>query len=84
MNNWFPTLNDALDSEGLVDIFPLGANINYGETLRFVKDGTFVTIYRDERGMYERPVHYASKMEDTVWATISDPFFNDIIIGDES
>lgn len=66
MKNWFPTLNDALESEGLVEYWPLGENINYGETKRFVKDGKFLSVYRDERGMYERPVHYASMMENTI------------------
>ena len=58
--NWFPTLNAALEAEGLVDLWPLGTNINYGETVDVVAEGQFITVYRDERGMYERPVHYAS------------------------
>lgn len=63
MQNWFPTLNAALESEGLVESFPFGANIGYGETYRYTFDdgsryGHLVSIYRDERGMYERPVHY--------------------------
>lgn len=63
--NWFDTLNDALESEGLVDKWPLGKNIVYGETGEVVKDGTFITVYRDDNGRYERPVHYATKREDT-------------------
>lgn len=58
--NWFPTLNDALEAEGLVELWPLGTNINYGETRNVVAEGQFISVYRDERGMYERPVHYAS------------------------
>lgn len=63
MQNWFPTLNAALESEGLVETFPFGENIGYNETIRYTyddgsKNGYFVTIYRDERGMYERPIHY--------------------------
>ena len=63
--NWFPTLNDALNSEGLIEAwdtrFP---PIQYGGTHRWTwddgtKHGHLISIYRDERGMYERPVHYA-------------------------
>lgn len=32
MRNYFETLNAALEAEGLVDSWPLGVNINYGET----------------------------------------------------
>lgn len=63
--NWFPTLNAALDAEGLVDRWPVGVNINYGETVNIVSGGKFITVYRDEGGRYERPVHYATKAEDT-------------------
>lgn len=58
--NWFPTLNAALDAEGLTDLWPLGLNINYGETRDTIQDGRYITVYRDERGMYERPVHYST------------------------
>lgn len=66
MQNWFNTLNEALTSEGLLhtwDSMTMGG-IGYGETRRWTFDdgtrqGHFITIYRDERGMYERPVHYA-------------------------
>lgn len=63
--NWFPTLNDALASEGLVDRWPVGVNLKYGETVNIVSGGRFITVYRDECGRYERPVHYATKAEDT-------------------
>lgn len=63
--NWFPTLNDALEAEGLVDHWPMGLNINYGETADCVRAGKFITVYRDDAGRYERPVHYATKREDT-------------------
>jgi len=64
MKNWFPTLNDALEAEGLVSLWPLGSNIGYGETVRHVVEdnstGRYVTIsvYRAEDGRYERPIHY--------------------------
>ena len=62
--NWFPTLNAALESENLLeswDCFSRG--IGYGETRSYTwadgsRHGHYVSIYRDERGMYERPVHY--------------------------
>lgn len=66
MKNWFNTLNEALEAEGLVDLWPIGLNLNYGQTIRVVQDGKCLSVYRDERGMYERPVHYASKCENFV------------------
>lgn len=64
MANWFPTLNAALEAEGLLAAWPCTAPpIAYGETRAFTWDngsryGHYISIYRDERGMYERPVHY--------------------------
>lgn len=61
MNNWFQTLGDALDAEGLWEHWD-GTSIQYNETARktVVIDGRYhtISIYRNERGMYERPVHY--------------------------
>ncbi len=69
--NWYPTLNAALESQGLVEYWPLGSNIGYGETVRhIVQTGTkikrgkevpvlkHISVYRDERGMYEAPIAY--------------------------
>lgn len=63
--NWFPTLNESLASENLLEAWDAATfgGIQYGETKTWIwQDGTkyghFVSIYRDERGMYERPVHY--------------------------
>lgn len=62
--NWFDTLNEALDSEGLLDSWDcLNGGIAYGATYSYTFDngtkyGHYVTIYRDETGRYERPVHY--------------------------
>ena len=64
MKNWFPTLNDALNAEGLIESWDcMWQPIQYGETRRWIwQDGTryghLVSIYRDNRGFYERPVHY--------------------------
>lgn len=62
ITNYFNTLNEALESEGLVEYWPLGTNINYNQTVDVRVNGKFISVYRDERGMYERPVHYATKM----------------------
>lgn len=66
--NWFGTLVEALESEGLLDLwhkrFPFGEQaVRYNETVSAtLEDGTrygrYVSIYRNERGMYERPIHY--------------------------
>jgi len=62
--NWFETLNEALESEGLLDSwethFP---PISYGQTFRYTfdngtKHGHLVSITRENDGRYERPVHY--------------------------
>ena len=64
MTNYFPTLNDALHSEELIEAWDcMWQPIQYGETRRWIwqdgsRHGHVVSIYRDERGMYERPVHY--------------------------
>lgn len=61
--NYFDTLNAALESENLVELWPLGSNINYGETIQhIVKDGDdlrLISVYRENvNGRYERPVTY--------------------------
>jgi hypothetical protein len=61
--NWFNTLNDALMSENLIVSWNFNGGIGYGETFTYhfdngTKYGMFVSIYRDERGKYERPVNY--------------------------
>jgi hypothetical protein len=57
--NWFETLNAALESEGLVDQWPLGTNISYGQTVRVETDTRLISVTRENDGRYERPVHYA-------------------------
>ena len=63
--NWFNTLNEALTAEKLLDTWRIEFEpINYSETFNYThQDGTeyghFVSIYRNERGQYERPIHYA-------------------------
>jgi hypothetical protein len=61
--NWFPTLSAALESEGIGFMWDMRP-IAYGETLSLTfddgtKHGHFVSVTRDERGFYERPIHYA-------------------------
>lgn len=63
--NWFPTLNAALESEDLIDAWDISYSpISYDETRRWTwqdgsKHGRLISITRDDRGLYERPVHYA-------------------------
>jgi hypothetical protein len=59
------TLNDALIARdvNLVTLWPLGLNINYSETATAVVDGVYMSVYRDNRGMYETALSYASKCE---------------------
>lgn len=62
--NWFDTLNQALESEGLLNSWDChNGGIAYGQTHGYAFDngtkyGRYVSIYRDEQGRYERPVHY--------------------------
>lgn len=62
MQNYFPTLSEALESENLSHAWNMRP-IAYNETLSLTYDdgtkyGHFISVYRDERGLYERPVHY--------------------------
>lgn len=65
MKNWFNTLNEALDAENLLDTwqshFPA---MNYDCNFHYFHDdgskyGRRISIYRNEKGMYERPIHYS-------------------------
>ena len=64
--NYFPTLNEALESEGLLEAWDgaMQSPVGYGETRTWTwEDGTryghFCSVYRDGlSGRYERPVHY--------------------------
>ena len=63
--NWFPTLSAALAAEKLEGMWPEhGTPIAYSESRGWTYDdgtkyGHYVSIYRNEVGLYERPVHYA-------------------------
>jgi hypothetical protein len=59
MKNYFDTLNQALESEGLVDQWTTGTNINYGETVQVNTGERLISVYRTSNGRYERPVHYS-------------------------
>ena len=63
--NYFSTLADALEAENLNGHWPLGVNINYGQTIGLAANGRWISVYRDDSGRYERPVHYATQMPDT-------------------
>ena len=64
MKNFFPTLNDALESENLLHTWEsTRPPIQYGQIVSYTypdgtKYGHFISIYRNESGQYERPVHY--------------------------
>ena len=66
--SFYNTLNEALAAtdEKLMALYPVGYNLRYGETIRFVKDGVFVSVYRNERGAYEEAISYESKCDDFV------------------
>jgi len=59
MKNYFDTLNQALESEGLVDQWTTGTNISYGETVQVNTGERLISVYRNSNGRYERPVHYS-------------------------
>ena len=61
--NRFETLNAALAAENLLEACPITKSLAYGETFSFTFDdgsrrGRYVSVYRDETGRYERPIHY--------------------------
>jgi len=64
MQNFFPTLANALAAEQLEESWELHFQpIAYGQTFSYTYDngtryGHYVSIYRDNQGRYERPVHY--------------------------
>lgn len=64
-SNWFSTLNEALASENLMEAWDAATfgGIGYGQTKTWTwqdgsKYGRYISIFRDNNGMYERPVHY--------------------------
>lgn len=65
--NNFETLNAALESEGLVEHWPLGVNISYGQHQRVyveIKGRTkLINVIRLNNGTYERPIHYYTDMQ---------------------
>lgn len=64
MKNFFETLNDSLESENLLAAWEIHyPPIGYNSTTSWTwnddsKYGHFISIYRNENGQYERPVHY--------------------------
>ncbi|CAB4222614.1 hypothetical protein UFOVP1655_152 [uncultured Caudovirales phage] len=61
--NWFNTLNSSLNSENLVELWEFGVNVGYGQTVRLITNcGHLISVYRDDTGRYERPVHYQTKI----------------------
>lgn len=62
--SFFDTLNDALESEGLLQAWDVSfPGLAYGDTYTWTwqdgsRYGRFISVYRDNNGRYERPVHY--------------------------
>lgn len=57
--NWFQTLNEALMAEGLLDAWDITfGGISYGQNFRWQHDGEHISIFRENDGRYERPIHY--------------------------
>ena len=60
--NWFKTLSEALESEGVGHMWNMEP-IAYDQTRSLTYDdgtryGHYVSVYRSESGLYERPIHY--------------------------
>ncbi len=65
MKNWFNTLNEALESEDLLETWKLNFDpVMYGQYFHYKAEINgryrFITIFREMDGRYERPVHYDS------------------------
>lgn len=60
LQNWFETLNAALDAEDLIETWQSNfAGIAYGENFRYDTEDRHISIFRNTDGRYERPVHYS-------------------------
>jgi hypothetical protein len=63
-SNWFPTLNAALEAEGLLESWDLTfPPLGYGQYFSYTwqdgsRYGRMVSLYRETDGRYERPIHY--------------------------
>lgn len=61
----YQTLNEALQSACLLAAWDISfPAIAYGETRRWTWEdgsryGRLISVYRDQNGLYESPVHYA-------------------------
>ena len=58
----YKTLSDSLESENIAHMWD-GRPIAYDQTIELTYDdgtryGHYVSVYRDERGMNEQPIHY--------------------------
>lgn len=65
--NYFNTLNEALDAEGLLEkVGMITQPVGYDQQLNMAVDGTFISVSRMNCGRYERAIHYQTQMEDFV------------------
>ena len=61
--NKFNTLSECLESENISHMWD-ARPLSYDQTLGLTYDdgtryGYYVSVYSDERGLYERPIHYS-------------------------
>jgi len=62
--NWHNTLNEAIGTHTVN--WPLGVNINYNQTVQIVENGLFMSVSRDNRGLYETAITYKSLCQNFV------------------
>ena len=62
---FYPTLNSALIARdpALLELWPIDFYVPYGHTAMVVESGVYISVYRDERGLYEEAISYESKCE---------------------
>ena len=60
------TLNDALEAVNMLHVWDIHTAIGYDKTVAVIKDGQYVSVYRDNRGLYETPIHYATMCDDNI------------------
>lgn len=75
MKNWNETLNEALTNHqtchNLVELWTLGVNVAYGETVQIIVDDNgrerLISVYRNNQGRYETALTYYVDIEQTIW-----------------
>lgn len=66
MKNWHDRLDLALDAGNVSHFFSIvGKPMPYNSILNMWHDGTFATVTRDDRGLYETAISYDTACNDT-------------------